>query len=187
VWDIDDDDRFDDDRSHDARQNLRVLPADIPGRAAQSWLSCRPWFSLCRERHFHTDASHPGCMPAVTHRCPGRSHHPGEQGNRQTMQARKPTGKYACGYLALRVIRVRSVRARCGCPVRFVANVPRPKQQLEPRAPNQVRFSLPRSSLRPPTRSRIPTTTKPSIAQARIQVCVTVIVLAPHVGLTPQD
>jgi hypothetical protein len=36
AWDIHDDDRFDDDGCHDARRNLRVLPADIPGRAAQS-------------------------------------------------------------------------------------------------------------------------------------------------------
>jgi hypothetical protein len=99
AWDIDDDGRLDD-RSHDARPNLRVLPADIPGKAAQSWLSCRPWFSPRRERSFHTDALHPGCMPAVPHRCPGRLHRPAnKQVHRQTMQARKPTGKYACSYL----------------------------------------------------------------------------------------
>lgn len=105
AWDIDDDDRFDDDRSHAARQNRRVLPADIPGKAAQSWLSCRPWFSLCRERRFHTDASHPECMPAVAHRYPGRLHHRGKkQGHRQTRQAHKPTGKYSCSYLLRTVI-----------------------------------------------------------------------------------
>jgi hypothetical protein len=104
AWDIDDDGRFDDDRSHDLRQNLRVLPADIPGRAAQSWLSCRPWFSLCRERHFHTGASRPGCRPAVPHRCPGRPHRPSnKQVYRQTMQAHKLTGEYAYSYL-MRVI-----------------------------------------------------------------------------------
>jgi hypothetical protein len=98
---LDDDGRFDDDRSHDPRQYPGALLADIPARAAQSWLSCRPWFSLCRERHFHTDASHLGCMPAVAHRCPGRPHRPGsKQVLRQTMQARKLTGKYACSYLS---------------------------------------------------------------------------------------
>jgi hypothetical protein len=129
AWDIDDDRRFDDDRSHDPRQKLRVLQADIPGRAAQSWLSCRPWFSLCRERHFHTGASRPGCTPAVPHRCPGRPHWSNKQVHPQTMQARKPTGKYACGYLIFesdaRTVSVRSVQARCGCPARFVANVSR--------------------------------------------------------------
>jgi hypothetical protein len=101
AWDIDDDGRFDDERSRDDRQNLRVLPADIPGRAAQSWLSCTPWFSPRRERSSHTGASHPGCMLAVAHRCPGRSHRlSNKKVHRQTMQARKPTGKYACSYLS---------------------------------------------------------------------------------------
>jgi hypothetical protein len=77
------------------------LPADIPGRAAQSWLSCTPWFSPRRERSSHTGASHPGCMLAVAHRCPGRSHRlSNKKVHRQTMQARKPTGKYACSYLS---------------------------------------------------------------------------------------
>jgi hypothetical protein len=62
-------------------------------------------------------------------------------------------------------------------------NVPRPKQRSRPRGLRQSETSLPRSSLRPPTRSRIATTIMPRIAQARMQISVVVIAPSPgHVG-----
>ena len=87
----------DDGRSDDARPNRRALPADIPRRAANTSFSCRPWFSPRRERRLHTDASHPGCMPAEPR--PERPYRPGKkQTRRPAMQARTPNGYYACGY-----------------------------------------------------------------------------------------
>jgi hypothetical protein len=62
-------------------------------------------------------------------------------------------------------------------------NVSRPKQRSRPRGLHQSETSLPRSSLRPPTRSRIATTIMPRIAQARMQISVVVIAPSPgHVG-----
>jgi hypothetical protein len=44
---------------------------------------------------------------------------------------------------------------------------------------NQSRFFLVRSSLRPPKRSKTATTIRPRTAQARMQICVIVIVPPP--------
>jgi hypothetical protein len=64
-------------------------------------------------------------------------------------------------------------------------NVSRPKQRSRPRGLHQSETSLPRSSLRPPTRSRIATTIMPRIAQARMQISVVVIAPSPgHVAPT---
>ena len=91
----------DDGKPDDPPSSRRPWPADIRRRRTESSPSYRPWFSPRRERSFHTDASHPGCTLAVPRRCPGPPHRPGnKQGHQQTMQASKPTGKYACGYLS---------------------------------------------------------------------------------------
>ena len=92
----------DDGRPDDARHLSRhAWPTDIPRRRTEFSPSCRPWFSPRRERHLHTDASHPGCRPGARRRCPGRPHRPGNKlFLRQTMQARKLTGEYAYSYLS---------------------------------------------------------------------------------------
>jgi hypothetical protein len=59
------------------------------------------------------------------------------------------------------------------------ANASRLQRRSGARAPNQVRFSLPRSSLRPDKHSRIATTIMPRIAQAKRQISVTVTAPPP--------
>jgi hypothetical protein len=88
-----------DGKPDDAPPSRHAWRADIPRRRTESWPSYRPWFSPRRERHLHTDASHPGCRPGAPRRCPGRSPRPGNKlAHRPAMQARKPNGSYACGY-----------------------------------------------------------------------------------------